>query len=150
MGVLFDRSRGENMRSAGRGTDPALGIFAPHPHLGDQVNDNICRSDIEGGVFLDDLPLGAQLDVETTNHRYWIENRGHGLVRIAGHPKFCPAPVLVKLHGSTWGRAMLRLHFIGRGMFLEFSHPEYGVVRTSRISEIRELPAASDSQAAAA
>ena len=35
---------------------------------------------------------------------------------------------------------MLRLHFIGRGMFLEFSHPVYGVVRTSRIEEIRELP----------
>ena len=122
--------------------DPAAGRFTPHPNLGDSVNDNICRSEIEGGVFLDDLPIGVHLEVETKHHLYWIENRGQGLARIAGHPKFCPVPVLVKIYGSTWGRAMLRLHFIGRGMFLEFNHPDYGVVRTSRISEIRELPAA--------
>ena len=134
------------MRSVASQADPTAGLFRPHPHLGDQINDNICRSDVEGGVFLNHLPLGTQLEVETSNHRYWIENRGDGLARIAGHPSFCPAPVLVKLHGSTWGRAMLRLHFIGRGMFLEFRHPDYGVVRTSRISEIRELPVASAPQ----
>jgi hypothetical protein len=128
------------MPSASRQIDPAGGFFQPHPNLGDEVNDNICRSDVEGGVFVPGLPVGAQLEVETKNHVYRIENLGNGLVRIAGHPEFCPEPVAVKLHGCTWGHSMLRLHYIGRGMFLEFRHPVHGVVRTSRIRELRELP----------
>ena len=128
------------LRSPAMVVDPAAGRFRPHPSLGDAINDNICRSEIEGGVSLDELPVGAELEVETANHIYSIEKRGHGLILIAGHPAYCPVPVLCRLHGSTWGRSMLRLHYIGRGMFLEFSHPEYGVIRTSRIVEIRELP----------
>ena len=128
------------MHSSSSHVDPAAGQFRPHPNLGDQINDNICCSEIEGGFFLDDLPIGAELEVETKHHLYRIENCGQGRARISGHPTFCPEPVLVRIHGSTWGGAMLRLHFVGRGMLLEFNHPIHGVVRTSRISEIRELP----------
>jgi hypothetical protein len=115
-------------------------LFMPHPNLSDEINRNICQSEIEGGVSLDRLPVGCVLEMETRNHFYELENRGNGKVLIMGHPKFCPEPVLVHVNGSTWGRAMLKLRFIGRGMFLEFDHPEFGVVRTSRIQEIRELP----------
>ena len=114
-------------------------LFVPHANLSEEINHNICQSEIEGGVFLDELPVGAVLEMETRNRFYEIENLGGGFVRIAGHPKFCPQPVQVKVHGSTWGRAMLKMHFIGRGMFLEFRHPEHGVIRTSRIQEIREM-----------
>ena len=120
--------------------DLSEGYFKPHPNLSDEINANICRSDIEGGVFLQRLPIGTHLEVQTKNHLYWIDNRGDGLVRIAGHPEFCPFPVLVRLHGSTWGGAMIREHFIGRGMFLEFRHAVHGIIRTSCICEIRELP----------
>ena len=126
---------------------PKEEFFTPHPNLDDQINRNICQSEIEGGVFLNDLPVGAVLEMETRNRFYEIENRGGGQVLIAGHPKFCPQPVLVKLHGSTWGRAMIKMHFIGRGMFLEFHHPEFGVIRTSRIQEIRELHPAARTEA---
>lgn len=118
-------------------------LFVPHPNLSDQINHNIVQSEIEGGVLLDHLPVGAVLEMETTNHFYELEYQGNGRAVITGHPKFCPEPVLVNVHGSTWGRAMIKIHFIGRGMFLEFDHPEFGVIRTSRIQEIRELrPAA--------
>jgi hypothetical protein len=93
----------------------------------------------EDGVYLDELPVGAMMDVETTNRAYRIENRGDGKVLISGHPTYCPEPTLVDLHGSTNGEAMLKLRFIGRGMRIEFRHPERGIIYTSPVREIREL-----------
>jgi len=93
----------------------------------------------EDGVYLDDLPLGAVIDVETANRAYRIENRGDGKVLISGHPTYCPEPTLADLHGSTQGGAMLKMRFIGRGMRMEFQHPERGVIFTSPVREIREL-----------
>src|SRR5438034_271531 len=50
-----------------------------------------------------------------------------------------PERVLVRIAGSTWGGSMLKMHFVGRGMHLEFKHPEYDTpIITSRILEIRE------------
>jgi hypothetical protein len=114
-------------------------MFSPHPNLGEDVNHNICESEVEGGVYLEKLPLGGVLEVETAHRTYVIENRGDGRMLISGHPKFCPEPVLVKFSGSTWGHSMLKLRFIGRGMFLEYRHPDWGMIRTSRIQEIREI-----------
>lgn len=119
------------------GRYPAL--FVPHPHLSDEVNRNICQSEIEGGVFLNDLGVGTVLEVETQNRFYRIQHHGNGQVIISGHPQFCPQPVLVDLHGSTWGGSMLKVGFVGRGMHLEFRHPHHGVIHTSRIEEVREL-----------
>jgi hypothetical protein len=93
----------------------------------------------EDGVYLDELPLGAVIDVETAHRTYRIENRGKGKALISGHPTYCPEPILVDLHGSTNGGAMLKMGFIGRGMRIEFQHPERGVIFTSTVREIREL-----------
>jgi len=112
--------------------------FQPHPNFDDSINRAICQSEIAGGVALDELPLGAVLDVETANNRYQIENRGDGEVLISGHPEICPTPVLVNFHGSTWGTPMLKLRYIGREMSMEFSHPDKGIVRTSRVRDVRE------------
>ena len=113
--------------------------FRPHPNFDDAINRAICQSEIEGGVSLNDLPVGAVLNVQTANTRYELENRGEGEVLISGHPEICPTPVLVSFHGSTWGSAMLKMGFIGREMSMEFRHPEKGIVRTSRVQEIREV-----------
>ncbi len=119
--------------------------FRPHPLLDSAINRAICQSEIEGGVFFDELPVGAVLDVETRHHTYTVENRGDGKILIVGHPTYCPQPVLVNLHGSTWGTALIKRRFIGRGMRMEFIHPTHGVVRTSPVREIRELPPAPQS-----
>ena len=118
---------------------PKPNLFVPHRNLSDEVNHNIVQSEIEGGVYLDDLPHGATLDVQTQNRHYILVYRGQGQALISGHPKFCPNPVLVKIHGSNWGGSMLKVRFIGRGMHLEFRHPEYRTIMTSRIIEIRPL-----------
>ncbi len=118
-------------------TAPVPNLFKPHPNLCNSVNRNIIQSEIEGGVYLDNLSEGATLEIETQNRWYTIVNRGRGKVLISGHPKFCPAPTLVRIEGSTWGGSMLKSRFIGRGMRLEFRHPSYRTITTSRIMEIR-------------
>jgi hypothetical protein len=120
---------------------PLAEPFQPHPNFDDAINRAICQSEIEGGVSLDELPVGAVLDVQTANTLYRVENRGDGEVLISGHAEICPTPVQVVFYGSTWGTPMLKLRFIGREMRMEFFHPERGIVRTSRVREIRERTA---------
>ena len=67
----------------------------PHPNLSDHVNHNIVQSEIEGGVYLRDLPHESTLRVDTQNRSYTIVHCGHGHALISGHPQFCPEPVLV-------------------------------------------------------
>jgi hypothetical protein len=117
---------------------PLTEPFRPHPNFDEAINRAICQSEIEGGVSLDELPVGAVLDVQTSNNLYRIEHRGDGEVLISGHPEICPEPILVNFHGSTWGTPMLKIRFIGRDMRMEFFHPERGIVRTSRVLEIQE------------
>ncbi len=120
-------------------TSPCL--FRPHPNLSDEVNSNIVQSEIEGGVRLEDLHPGSTLQVTTHNTCYRILILFRGLALISGHPLYCPRPVLVTIHGSTWGGSMIKISFIGRGMCLEFHHPEYRTaIITSPIEEIRESP----------
>ena len=114
-------------------------LFAPNPHLSDSVNHNIAQSEVEGGVYLSDLPDESTLEIETQNRQYTIVYRGRGQALIWGHPEFCPRPVLVRIEGSNWGGSMLKSSFVGRGMHLEFKHPEYQrPIVTSRIVEIRQ------------
>jgi hypothetical protein len=116
-----------------------LAMFTPHPNLGDEVNGNIVQSEIEGGVSLGDLPPSTVLEIQTQHHRYTAVFLGESQVLISGHPEYCPEPVLVAIAGSTWGGSMLKLRYIGRGMHLEFCHPEYQTpIVTSRIQEVRE------------
>jgi hypothetical protein len=120
---------------------PLTEPYRPHPNFDNAINRAICQSEIEGGVSLDELPVGAVLDVQTANTLYRIENRGDGEVLISGHAEICPTPVLVSFQGSTWGTPMLKLRFIGRDMKMEFHHPEKGIVRTSRVQDIQERTA---------
>jgi hypothetical protein len=126
-------SRRMDMRAAA----PTPDVFMPHPGFSDEVNRNIAQSEIEGGVCLDGLSDGAVLEVETQHHWYTIVNRSGGEALISGHPNYCPEPVPVRIAGSTWGGSMLKIRFIGRGMHLEFCHPTYHTITTSRVVDIR-------------
>ncbi|HEV3331796.1 MAG TPA: hypothetical protein VG096_12480 [Bryobacteraceae bacterium] len=113
------------------------GQFGLSPYFSDDVNRNVVESEILGGVNLQDVPPETVLEVETQNHTYTIVHKGWGQALISGHPNFCPDPVLVQIHGSTWGGSLLKQSFIGRGMHLEFRHPEFLPIITSRIVEVR-------------
>jgi hypothetical protein len=97
------------------------------------------RSEIEGGVFLDQLQVHSVLLIQTQHRCYTAVMLGGSQALISGHPQYCPEPTLVAIAGSTWGGSMLKRHFVGRGMHLEFCHPEYSnPIVTSRVEEIRE------------
>jgi len=68
---------------------------------------------------------------------YELEMLGDNNAMISGHPEFCPEPVEVLIQGSTWGGTMIKMYFIGRGMFLEYIHPTLNRSRTSPIVDIR-------------
>jgi hypothetical protein len=107
--------------------------------LGDRERQGIVRSEIEGGVFLHDLPRHTILQIETSNRCYTAEVLGQGELLICGHPRYCPRPVVVSVAGSSWGGALLKVDFVGRGMRLDFTHPDYDApIVTSPIREIRE------------
>lgn len=114
-------------------------LFQPHPNLSDAINSGIVQSEIEGGVFLEHLEPDTTIEIHTQNHCYTAVLLGGSQALISGHPVYCPNPTQVTIHGSTWGGSMLKLQYVGRGMHLEFRHPEYRYpIVTSPIQEIRE------------
>lgn len=118
-------------------------FFVPHPNLSDEVNRQIVQSEIEGGVYLQDLPPATVLQIQTQHHCYTAVLLEDGSALISGHPEFCPEPTTVAITGSTWGGSMLKRSYVGRGMRMEFSHPRYRTpIVTSSIQEIREVSSA--------
>jgi hypothetical protein len=100
-------------------------------------------------VLLAALEPSTVLQIRTQNHRYTAVLLGGSEAMISGHPKYCPKPVQVAIAGSTWGGSMLKQRYIGRGMHLEFCHPEYQTpIVTSRIEEISECPREKEMQTA--
>ena len=119
-------------------SDREQDLLTPLPGLNEGINQNACQSEREEGLCVENLKVGDLLELETKNRTYFIENRGNGQILISGHPKYCPQPTPVELHGSTWGGIILKPGFIGLHMSLAFRHPQHGVIRTSRIQEIRQ------------
>jgi hypothetical protein len=113
--------------------------FRCYSNLSDKVNRNIVESEIEGGVFFNDLPPSTVLEIQTQQHCYQVVFLGDNNALISGHPQYCPEPTRVAIAGSTWGGSMLKRRFVGRGMHLEFCHPQYRTpIVTSPVQEIRE------------
>ncbi len=55
------------------------------------------------GVYLSNLDTGSAVDLETKSRHYRIEYLEGDRIRISGHPRWCPTPVLARLHGSRVG-----------------------------------------------
>ena len=117
-------------------------LFSGSSSFAREVTRGIVRSEIEGGVYLTEIQEGEALEVQTENRSYRIELRDGRAAYISGHPVFCPEPTHVSIRGSSWGGSMLKLAFIGRGMHLEFQHPTYRTITTSRILDVRQASAA--------
>ncbi len=115
-------------------------MFEPHPNLSDEINEAIAESELAGGAYIDKLAVGKKLQVQTRNTTYIIEKREDGLY-ISGNAKYCPEPVKCRIPGSNFGGSMLKMNFVGRGMFLEFIVDGTNkTIVTSEISEVTEIP----------
>ena len=109
--------------------------------LPDYVFDSYAaQSEIEGGAWIKKIPIGISLAVETEHHVYEINKTGDGEFLISGHPEHCPKPERCRINGSTWGGSTLKMDFIGRNMFLEYTRlSDNAVMTTAKILEIYEL-----------
>jgi hypothetical protein len=110
------------------------------------INSPVRQDRAEDGVDLEELPIGAILEIETGHTTYRLENLGNGSAIVSGHPKYCPEPITVEVHGSiaTAGgvaeaSGQLRWHFLGIGRRMVFLPPDHGVIRTSAIRAIRPV-----------
>jgi hypothetical protein len=114
----------------------------PQPDLNQATNLPAQPPEGDKGFYLNDLPDGAVVDIETQHHHYRLVKRADTHVRISGHPTFCPEPIEVEIEGSIAAGPLLAPNpgFIGRGMYLVFKHPLFEqVITTSRIREIHQL-----------
>jgi hypothetical protein len=111
-----------------------------HENFSDEVNAAYDESELAGGGYLDKLAVGKKLQVQTKKSLYIIERREDGLY-ISGNAKYCPEPVKCRIPGSNFGGSMLKMNFVGRGMFLEFIVDGTNkTIVTSEISEVTEIP----------
>lgn len=113
-----------------------------HEHLSPQIVENMEQSERDGGVWMKDIPPGKNLIITTKNTTYLLEHREDDGWYLSGNARFCPSPKKASIHGSTWGSSMLKMKFIGVGMHLEFSLPDFAMpITTSTIEEIEEVDA---------
>jgi hypothetical protein len=122
--------------------------FTPPARLPSWVADAI--ESLESGILVESIAVGEVVKVRTGSRTYTLQARGGQRLLIEGHPEHCPEPVEVTVIGSTWGASLLRPHFVGCGMQLEYLHPVLGLVRTSRIRDIQRQagrPAVAESKA---
>ena len=93
-------------------------------------------SDVLAGVDFKSLSPGSLIDVETKSRHYRIECMGGDLMRISGHPDYCPSPASALLRGSLDEDGELEVGLIGRGMRLMYFLNDLGPVATSRVVSI--------------
>jgi hypothetical protein len=90
------------------------------------------------GVYVSRLDTGSTIDLETKSRHYRIEYLEGDRIRISGHPRWCPTPVLARLHGSRVGWGEFEEGYIGCGMHLVFERLDNHIpVTTSEITDIR-------------
>lgn len=120
-------------------------MHTPHKNLSDSINKHIIDSEVEGGAWYNNLPVGKALRFQTENNLYTLRRMDEKGWTIQGHPKLCPTPTKCVPQGSTWGGSMIKVGFLGRGMHFECSLMEgscgagAGVMTTSEIKDINEV-----------
>jgi len=77
-------------------------------------------SEAVGKVELNDLRAGSLIDVETRSRFYHIECLGGNVIRISGHPEYCPRPEVGQLYGAMDNQGAVELGVIEPGMRLTF------------------------------
>jgi len=74
------------------------------------------------GVDLRSLPDGTRVVVETCNSRYrLVMHEGNGFNAVVQGGRYLPEATAVRIDGSTGGGSLLKIGWIGVGLFLELS-----------------------------
>ena len=100
----------------------------------------MAKAELLEGVYLSSLDTGSAIDLETKSRHYRIEYLEGDRIRISGHPQWCPAPVLARLHGSWGDSGAFQEGYIGCGMRLVFERLDNHIpVTTSEITDLRVI-----------
>jgi hypothetical protein len=83
------------------------------------------------------LEPGSLIDVETSSRHYQIECLGGSRIRISGHPRFCPTPVVAQLEGSVTSEGTIEDGIIERGMRLVVLFEDHIPVTTSKVLHVQ-------------
>jgi hypothetical protein len=93
-------------------------------------------SEISNKVDFQTLSAGSVVEVETLGRHYRIECLGLDLIRISGHPDFCPSPASALLQGSLDDQGTVAVGAIEPGMRLAYFVDGLGPVTTSRVVSV--------------
>lgn len=111
------------------------------PGLSDNINFNLLQSEKAGGLYIGKVQPGQTVRVQTSNTTYTFQRLmdDHGWM-VEGHPTYCPKPTRCNIHGSTWGGSMIKVEFIGIGMYMEIGlilpNGDLKVITTSPVERI--------------
>jgi hypothetical protein len=99
----------------------------------------IKKSEKDGGIFLNDVPKRALVEVQTNNSIYTIAiiDVKKAEVIVKGNNKHLATPKTCFLLGSTYGGSMLKLGWIGVDMHLQVSVIGGPILTTSPIRFIK-------------
>jgi len=84
------------------------------------------------------LEKGSMIDVETVSRHYRIECLGGSTIRVTGHPRYCPTPVVAQLEGSVTSQGTIEDGIIERGLRLVFLFQDHNPVTmtTSKVLHV--------------
>jgi hypothetical protein len=89
------------------------------------------------GLNLRSLPAGTEVVVDTRNSRYrFVMLDGSGWNALVEGGRYFPQETTARVEGSTLGGSLLKMGWIGLGLFLEISVHGQRIV-TSRVRSIR-------------
>lgn len=114
--------------------------MSENPNLAPDINQALTDMELNGGIWWRDLPIGSKVRLSTRNTEYLLEKKSDGDY-ICGNERYCPAPTNASIHGSTFGGSMIRVGWLGIGMYLEFSTAKDGTITTSEIQNVQLLKA---------
>ncbi len=90
------------------------------------------------GVHLTELEKGSLIDIETKSRHYSVEYLGGDRVRVSGHPRWCPTPVVARLEGSLGDSGVFEPGFVGPGMHMVFQRFDDRLpVTTTEVKDLR-------------
>lgn len=109
-------------------------------HVTKDCTERIEGMERDGGLLLSGLCSGTVLHVRTQNSLYVIEKGDDPrLIVVSGGRYFCH-PSRKQFLGSSFGGAMLRPDWIGRGMRMEFANEYAGdPIKTSAVVNFKVI-----------
>jgi|SRR6185436_3138935 len=86
------------------------------------------------GIDLEKLEVGTRIEAKTKNSLYKIFTMGHGKFQVVGGEYFPEKGLhITRIRGSTFGGSIIKIHWLGIGMHIEFPECTTTAVQSLKI-----------------